>query len=169
MFCPNCGANNDTKQKFCRACGLNLQKSAESLLEQFPDAEKNTLQRQERLLEKFGNVAFGGFGMVFLGGVGAMIYVIVTKFIIPGPANNVLAGIFLIAFLLFAILALAYVVFNEILKEKKQKINPHIQNELSGGKDTGKLLDEGNLQPVSSVTDHTTELLYDKSRTKKLD
>jgi hypothetical protein len=29
------------------------------------------------------------------------------------------------------------------------------------------LLDEGSLQPVSSVTENTTDLLHDKSRTQK--
>ncbi|HEV7642834.1 MAG TPA: zinc ribbon domain-containing protein [Pyrinomonadaceae bacterium] len=168
MFCPNCGANNSTDQKFCRTCGLNLEKAAESLTEQFPESGKADLARQQRMLEKFGSLAMCGFGVVLVMGVGALLYTIITKLIIPGPAGNVMTGIFMIAFIIFATLLLAYVIFNEMLKDKKQKINVNMEKELAASKDTGKLLDEGYLQPVSGITENTTDLLYDKSRTQKL-
>ncbi len=169
MFCPNCGANNNTEQKFCRACGLNLEETAGSLIAQLPSAGEKSLLKQRQQLEKLGTLAFCGFSCVVVIGIIAIIYAIFTRFIFNGPPDSVITGILLILFIIFAALALAYVVFNEILKEKKQKINPHAGTEMGGAKDTGKLLHEGALQPVSSVTDHTTELLYDKSRTKKLD
>lgn len=166
MFCPNCGANNSTEQKFCRSCGLNLEKTAETLLEQIPSAENSKLLKRERNLEKFGNIAFGGFGIVLLIAVCAIIYLIITKVILSG--NSVFGGIMLIAFIVFAALALTYVALNEDLKERKQKAIPALKNELSGKKETGKLLEEKLFEPVLSVTENTTDLLYVEKQTRKL-
>lgn len=167
MFCPNCGANNSTEQKFCRSCGLNLEKTAENLLLQIPSAESAKLLKRERNLEKFGNIVFGGFGVVLLVGIIAIIYLIITKVILSG--NSVFGGIMLIAFVIFAALSLAYVVFNEDLKERKQKANPALANELAEGKETGKLLEEKPFEPVPSVTENTTDLLYAERKTRKLE
>jgi hypothetical protein len=90
--------------------------------------------------------------------------------VLAGPATNVIFGILAMAFIIFAVAGLIYVISNEAIKEKKKKIAfAADDNELSGGVNTGKLLDQGTLQPVASVIEHTTDLLYDKSRTKKLD
>ena len=167
MFCPNCGANNSTAQKFSRSCGLNLEKSAESLLEQIPSAESAKLLRRERNLEKFGNIAFGGFGLVLLTAVIAIIYLIITKVILSG--NSVFGGIMLITFIIFAVLSLAYVVFQEDLKERKQKVNATLQNELSEKRETGKLLTETPFEPAASVTENSTELLLVENKTRKLE
>jgi uncharacterized membrane protein YvbJ len=166
MFCPNCGANNSTEQKFCRSCGLNLEKSAESLLEQLPNAESANLSMQNRLIEKFGNFALGGLGLVILAAVIAFIYIIFEKMILTG--GNIAAGILLIAFLIFAFLTLVFVFFNESLKEKKAKINPALSNELTGAKNTGKLLEEKPFEPVPSVTENSTELLVVENQTRKI-
>lgn len=165
MFCPNCGANNSTKQKFCRSCGLNLERTAESLLEQMPSAESAKLLKRERNLERFGNIAFGGFGIVLLTGIGAIIYYIFTKMILSG--ENILGGIFIITFLIFAALTLTYVGCREDLMEKKQKLNPTLKNELSGTKNTERLLEDKPFEPVPSVTEKTTDLLYTESKTRK--
>jgi uncharacterized membrane protein YvbJ len=167
MFCPNCGANNSTEQKFCRSCGLNLEKSAESLIEQIPNAQSENLIKQTQLIERFGNFALGGFGIVLVTAVSAIVYVIFEKMILTGA--NVLTGILLIAFLIFAILSLIFVFFNESLKEKKAKTNPALADELAGAKDTSKLLEEKHFEPsVPSVTENSTELLFAENKTRKI-
>jgi len=166
MFCPNCGSNNSTEQKFCRSCGLNLEKSAESLVEQMPNAQNPNLLKQTQQIEKFGNFALGGFGVVLLTAVGAIIYFIFSKMILSGA--NVLAGILIIAFFIFAVLSVIFVILNESTKEKKAKINPVLADELTGAKDTGKLLEEKPFEPVSSVTENSTELLFAENKTRKI-
>jgi uncharacterized membrane protein YvbJ len=166
MFCPNCGANNSTEQKFCRSCGLNLEKSAESLIEQMPSAQTANLLKHEKLIERFGNFALGGLGVVGLIAITAGLYILVIKLIITG--TNVFAVILLISFFVFAFLSLIFVVFNETLKEKKQKINSTLGNGLAEKKDTAKLLDEKLFEPVRSVTENSTELLVVENKTKKL-
>lgn len=166
MFCPNCGANNSTEQKFCRSCGLSLEKSAESLLEQLPTANSANLLKREKLIERFGNFALGGLGIVVLIGLTVLIYTIIDRFLYNG--TNIYIAILLIAFIIFALLSLIFVIFNESLKEKKAKINPAVNNELEAVKDTGKLLEEKSFEPISSVTENSTELLYTKNKTQKL-
>jgi hypothetical protein len=82
--------------------------------------------------------------------------------------TNIFAGILLIAFMIFAALTLLYVVFNEDLKERKQKLNPTLKNELSEKQNTAKLLEEKLFSPIQSVTENSTELFPIENKTKKL-
>lgn len=164
MFCPNCGANNTTEQRFCRSCGLNLVDIAESLLLQVPSAESAELLRFERRLEKFGAIAWYGFEAVLLLGIGALIYTVITGLIISG--KNPLVGILLTAFIIFATLTLIYVAINEDLKERKKNLSLRTQKELTEPKTTGKLLEEKLTEPISSVTEVTTNLLLVESKQK---
>jgi hypothetical protein len=166
MFCPNCGANNSTEQKFCRSCGLNLEKSSESLLEQIPNAQNANLIKQSQLVEKFGNFALGGLGLVILTAISAIIYGIFSKMILTGA--NVLVGILLIAFLIFAALSLIFVIFNESIKEKKAKTNPALKSELPEKQERAKLLEEKHFEPAASVTENSTELLFVENKTQKI-
>ena len=167
MFCPNCSAGNNTEQKFCRSCGLNLEQTALSLLEQIPSAESARLLKRRNNLEKFGTFAFGGFGIVLLTAIGAIIYLIFTKFILSG--NSVFAGILLTAFVIFAGLSIAYVFFNEDLKERKQRAGPTLNNELDRTFRTDKLLMENEFGPLPSVTENSTDLLYAENKTRKFE
>ena len=166
MFCPNCGANNSTEQNFCRSCGLNLEDTAKSLLAQIPSAESANLLKREQMLEKFGNVAFGGFGIVLLLAIGGIIYAIITGMILSG--KNPWVGALLTAFIIFAALTLVFVVFNEDIKEKKKKLSLQAQKELAEPKTTDKLLEEKPFEPAS-VTENSTELLLTKHKTRKFE
>ena len=166
MFCPNCGKENSTEQKFCRSCGIELEKIVEFLIErQLSFSPDESSLRRRILLEAFGTVAFGGLMMVIIIAVGAIIYGIVTKMILSG--SSVLFGILLTAFVVFALLSLIYVFFNESFKEKKSKRKQSV-GELNQSRNTANLLEEKSFEPVRSVTENSTELLYAENKTRKL-
>jgi hypothetical protein len=147
---------------------MNLEGIAVSMLEQFPTAQRSNLQRQERMLERFGQIAFGGFGVVVLAAIGGIIYWIVSQMLLDKV--GFWSGILLIAFILFAGLTLTYVVLNESLKEKRAKlgIRAAAPDALDRGVETGKLLNETSMPGVPSVIEDTTELLPVHNLTKKL-
>jgi len=166
MFCPNCGANNTTEQNFCRSCGLNLEETAKSLLAQIPSAESAKLLRHEKAIERFGNFALGGLGMVGLIAFTAGLWVLVTKFIVTG--TNIWAAMLFISFIIFALMSLIFVIFNESLKEKKAKLKLPAVNEIPSPKETGKLLEEEPFEPVPSVIENSTELLAVENKKRKM-
>jgi len=167
MFCPNCGKENFSEQKFCRDCGIGLEKVVESLMEQkILSAQDDKSLRKRILLETFGTVAFGGFGMVIIIAVCAIIYVIVTKMILSG--SSVLAGMLLTAFIVFGLMSVMYILFNESLKDNKLKDKQSEGREPIEPKNTINLLEEKPFEPAASVTENSTELLFIENKTKKL-
>ncbi len=157
MFCPGCGSNNSVEQKFCRSCGMNLEGSAASLLEQFPDGTRSDLKRQERNLERFGSIVFTGFGIMVCIFVIVLLYAILTNMILSG--TQPFFGALAMAFIIFAALTLTYVIRRESLNEKRQKLGVLPDTNSLPGATTGKLLEGSTIEPVPSVVEHTTELL----------
>jgi ribosomal protein L40E len=166
MFCPNCGAKNSVELKYCRACGLNLEQTTQSLRAQKPDGRSSDILRREQTLERFGNVAFAGLGGIFLIGMIALVYTILSKMVFSG--QNPAFGVFLVLFIIFAALSLTYVVFREDLKERKGKLHSAPISDTELGSDTAKLLESGDRQPIASIVEGTTELLHTESKTRKL-
>ena len=163
MYCPSCGAINTTDQRFCRSCGLNLEPAAESLLAQVPGSGTSGLDRRQRSIEKFGQIAFGGFIVVVGLAVIGLIIAILDRMVFSGDRPWV--GILLMAFLIFAALTLAYVFLREDLKEKRKAaraIGPPQHEDLEMPAVTSRLLEEREFEPVPNVTEHTTELLPQK-------
>lgn len=163
MYCPNCAQENSTEQKFCRKCGLNLERSAESLLEQRPDIGAVV---SDRRLERFGNIAFGGLALVGLAAVAVLIYTVITKFILTGA--GVAFGVIMSLLLIFAVLGLVYVVLNETRKEKRSKgAIADLSAELDVS-ETANVLGSGEFEPIPSVVENTTDLLKAEAKTRKL-
>ena len=154
MYCPNCGQSNEIGQRFCRKCGLNLAAINESITSQLNAGQVVPVDRR---LEMFGNVVFGGLGVVGLAAVSGLIYAVVTGFILSG--KGVVFGIIVSALIVFLVLALVYVILNEVKKDKKAKQPmPAVKQEIEKP-ETARLLDTGRFEPVPSVIEDTTELL----------
>src|SRR4051794_9259781 len=118
MFCPSCGEQNSVKQKFCRKCGMNLEQTAALMQSMSPSTDH---MKQARLAEKFGSVAFAGLGVVVVLGILAVIYAILDNMVLSG--RRPVAGLLLVTLVIFAALSLSYVIWNEVLKEKRTKLS----------------------------------------------
>lgn len=165
MFCPNCGSKNSIEQKFCRSCGLNLEKSAESLLEQSGNVDIIQDKKISKIFETIGKLGFGGTIGAVLAGVIILIIALIQKFILSGQTDKIIGGIVFITLIISAVLGLAYVVFQEYSKEKLKKANAQMSPQIEG-KETGKLLEEKFLEPIPSITERTTDLLFAESNRK---
>lgn len=152
MYCPSCGKTNSAEQKFCRSCGLGLEKIAQTVVEQLPVTNKN-LEERQRKVDRWLSIILGSSLSIF---VGAIIYAIVYKIMIV--KGQVAGGLIFLAIIVGLLLSLLLVVYRESLREAstKQKLS---QPALPDTAPTGKLLPEPNLEPVPSVTERTTELL----------
>lgn len=149
---------------------MNLETSARSLLEQFPSGERPDLDRREQRIERFGSVVFTGFMVVVGIAVLGLLYVILDRMVFSG--QQIAFGILLMAFIVFALLTLVFVVFREDLKEKRLKAAPGLSGQTGRSSDqsletpavTGRLIEEGNFEPIPSVTENTTNLLPTSKR-----
>jgi hypothetical protein len=157
LFCPSCGTANSTDQSFCRSCGLNLEKSAESLFEQMPPDVELAPRDWSRALERFGDFAFTGLAVVVGAGVAAILYTIVTKMVLSG--SQPYAGALLALFVLFAGLALGYVFWRESLEDAKKRGRSTRPNEISAASARSLLPEERPFDPVPSVVEGTTKRL----------
>ena len=159
MFCPNCSAKNTSDQRFCRSCGMNLEQVSAAMVDQYPTGSSIDFDRAEKRIERFGSIAFGGFGIVLFLAIIGIIYTIVTKMIFAG--EQPLAGVLLVAFIVFAALTLTYVVFKEDLKEKHAANAIRREIELQPDFEVGEsnLLNQPPASHAASVVEDTTELL----------
>ena len=155
MFCPNCGNKNSVDQRFCRSCGLGLEKVSQSLTEQLPDSSALSLQQQKEKFERLGMAALSVFGL----GVGIFVlYLVFYKLMVS--QGKVLAGLGVLAFLIVIGCGFASVILFAKANEVKEVPAPRIDPaELSPERSTQELLSEAKPAPLYSVTDRTTNLL----------
>ena len=146
---------------------MNLETVSETLLSQFPNAQAASLQKQEKMLERFGTFVFGGFAVILgLGSVG-LIVGIIWAMVLSG--RDPLKGVLLALFITFASLALSYVFLNEHLKDKRKKLqSAPATNSLPHSPETGRLLETGEFEPIPSVVEDTTNLLPVEHKTRRL-
>lgn len=144
---------------------MNLVEITASYLQQFPHGSVPDIRKQERALERFGQVAFGGFAIAILAGISAIIYLIVTRMILSG--ENFWFGVLLTFFIVFAALSLAYVFLQESLNEKKSKLGARASSPAASEARVPEQLGQPVFQPAASVVEDTTELLHAENKSRK--
>jgi hypothetical protein len=159
MFCPNCGAKTSVEQKFCRACGLGLEKIALSLTEQLPTRADDSVasSSEKERLERLGLAALSVFGA---GVLALLLFFIGYKMMYM--QGKILGGLALLGLMIMGACGLISVILfakaQEAGEAARRRIQP--QNAAALATPTKELLTEGHLEPVPSVTDRTTDLLY---------
>ena len=155
MYCPNCGNQNSADQKFCRSCGLGMQKIAESLGEQLPTTLDLSLQQKKERFEKLGVAALSIFGA---GVLIPILYGIFYKMMYT--QGKVIAGLGLLALIIvMGCGLLSVILFAKANEVKETPADRPLPRELAN-QQTAELLNESIPQtPTFSVADRTTELL----------
>ncbi len=158
MFCPNCGAKTSSEQKFCRACGLGLEKIAVSLNEQLPGRVDEPITSEKEKLERWGMAALSVFGAGLLC---MMLFFIVYKMMfMQGKVLNGLALLGMMIMMGCGILSVILFAKAKDVEEATGKRRIPQKDPATITTPTRELLPEGHLEPVPSVTDRTTDLLY---------
>ena len=163
MHCPNCGHKTTTEQKYCRACGLSLERVTQLLAELGPPAHDVAAhgkgdERLRRYAERAGLALLAGGGLVFFV---AIYWVIITKIII-GKGELLTGTIFLalLTALVFGGLLLSYA-------SSARKSAPTPPPTLPPDEPAARQLPEPHFEPVPSVTERTTDLLAVEHRNAK--
>ena len=154
MFCPNCSAQNEASQHYCRMCGLKLDAIAAELIVQNPSEEVAALLKKKKWMELIGKSTLTISGII---GLCLLLTVAVYyKFLLLGP--EILLGSALSALILFLLASIFFLAYPRyFLKINRVTFQSPEQQELPAS--TGKLLDEPAPFEPASVTEHSTELL----------
>jgi hypothetical protein len=166
MFCPNCASKIEIEQKFCRSCGLKLDAVVQVVSEQIPTREHAKLQKRKELFEKLGIFSLSAFALI---GFAFIISVVGYYKIILFGADV----IFWCAFAAFAVFGLLTVFFFNYPKLflKLETVNLRLSKPEEGqiSNSTNKLLPDGFIEPIPSVTENSTELFPVENKTRKLE
>jgi hypothetical protein len=163
MHCPNCGTEVSSGQKFCRACGLSLERFAQLLVELLPNGEDENVARARRRLRQLekavriaGWTAGSALGILF-----AFLGVLIIQSHIGG-------GIFLLLFGVGIIAAMLFISYESSLKKKVSE-RPASQPTLPSAETTNQLLSEDQPLIAMSVAEQTTARLGDKIESRLRD
>ena len=153
MYCPNCGTTISFEQSYCRACGLGLEKIAESLAEQRPTEFQESVKQRKERMERWGVAALSIFG----GGLLIIPLYHIVKMMIEG---RVWAAVGYLALLLLLCCGLLSAILFAMAKEVGEgKTKPATVSSDAIPASTAKLLPPESVSSMPSVTESTTELL----------
>lgn len=161
MFCPNCGNQQTADQKFCRACGLNLELvseviSDESNLEKFVSVSlEERIKNRKKRRETIGVILIISSFLV-----GCLIPILMGLVANWTPIFFIVGGI---AGLIF-FSGIIFMMFGDLppkISDSKERTK-----NISGTENLKELSPADNFEPANSVVENTTRKL-EKSKIKK--
>lgn len=164
MFCPNCGANNKIEQSFCRSCGLKLDAVLRAITDQVPTKEYAKLQKRKDLFEKLGVFSLSISAVIAIGLFFSK--VVYYKMILFGTDILYWAGFTaLVVFGLLSVFFFNYTkLFMNVEKANNRMLNEKERTDSDSSSATNKLLSDGIIEPIPTITEKTTGLLSAKRK-----
>ena len=148
MYCPRCGKDGSLEQKFCRACGFQLDQVVELLEPQSVEVVDQNLAQFK--LRRIGSiVVMSTISLALFGVCGAIIWAMVVGGI---PVSFGLIGLLLLLGITFGFIFLG-------LAQLKAETSTASQTALDSNETTTRLLNQQALNIPPSVTERTTNLL----------
>ena len=149
MHCPTCGTQTSETQRFCRSCGLELQAIQQIVASQLSGSKpaQHQVERRARLAW----LLFSGIAVMFGGGC---LLALEKRHELGYPTG--LLGLLMV---FSGMLLSMYAMLAPILHPR---VAPHHTPEpaaLSAANTTSKLALNAGIEPVLSVTEHTTRTL----------
>jgi len=148
MYCPRCGKDGSLEQKFCRACGFQLDQVVELLEPQSVQVVDQNLTQFK--LRRIGSiVVMSTISLALFGVCGAIIWAMVVGGM---PVSFGLIGLLLLLGITFGFIFLG-------LAQLKAETSTASQTALDSNETTTRLLNQQALNIPPSVTERTTNLL----------
>ena len=166
MHCPNCGTKASDSQKFCRSCGISLEKVHYLLTQELSTAElshQKRLHRVERLRNIIGGMAFATIAITLL-----VVFIREIKVNIEKGSSELWPVVIGLVILVGLIITLSLTIYSTSLREK---LGGRRMKKEVGSQDataTRELADERIYVEIGSVTEGTTKKLEgDKTKESK--
>lgn len=156
MHCPNCGTEATVEQKFCRSCGLGLEKVPQLIAEQLgsvggEDVEK-LQQRQQKIERSLLTAGISFVALAVLSMLAGVLYLIVTG------SMPLVPGIVMLMLFIAGIVAGSLGYYSERLK-KTLSAGGSVKLKELAGTSTAELPPQSIPEPLMSITERTTNLL----------
>ena len=162
MHCPSCGTEAPVGKKFCRVCGLSLDRFAQLLAEVAPDNDdENVAQARLRLRQL--EIAIKIAGWVSGSAVGILVAVVGVLTMIQSDKGG---GIFLLLFGIGIIATMLVISYQSSLNNKISGRSTS-QPALPSAETTNKLVSEDEPLIAMSVTEQTTAQLGEKIESRR--
>jgi hypothetical protein len=160
MYCPNCGTKNETKQRFCRSCGIELKEFLAGLskLEKFEIADTDWLKK---------------LGVFTIGLVGAVLICLLCVLLFSSLRLDLgSALVFMMILFGIALGVLAVFLFDNYELKNALKSTRERETYLPPAQverwNTNKELPKSSFEPIPSVTESTTELIFAGKAKRKI-
>jgi hypothetical protein len=150
MVCPSCGLQPLHGQKFCRACGANLQVTTQPLGEpsRLTDSQHSTTIESNRKAHRSNNYVLSGFAAMF---IGAVIGVVGKKLLYQ--------DIITVLGVIISLLGMFLIVYPYLLPSRPRRHVPEPRSPPADPAAPLRSLEPGNTEYISSITERTTDLL----------